>query len=65
MSIFSFVYAIVDAHSVVGAVAGAVATVSSQKVYAWVKKQAASAEADAVALAAKAKAAVAAEVKKV
>jgi hypothetical protein len=61
----SILTAIVDIHSVLGVAVGAVATVSSQKVYAWVSKQSKSAVADAEALAAKAKAAATAEVKKV
>ena len=47
MSIFSIIYAFVDVHSVAGAVAGAVAAVSSKKVYAFVTKQKASAVAAA------------------
>lgn len=46
--------------TLVGAVGGAVATVSSQKVYAFVKKQVTSAKADAPAVVAK----VEADVKK-
>jgi hypothetical protein len=61
MSIFSIVYAVIDAHSVLGAVAGSVVTVSSQKVSAWVSKQSASAKAAVLAETAKA----AAEIKKV
>jgi hypothetical protein len=49
MSILSIVKAVVDLHSVLGAVAGSVATVSSQKVYAFVTKQTASVKAAAAA----------------
>lgn len=44
MSILSFVFGFVSVHNVIAAAAGAVATVSSQKVYAFVTKQTASAK---------------------
>jgi hypothetical protein len=65
MSVLSIVTAVVDAHSVLGAVVGAVAAVSSQKVYAFVQKQTALAKAAVTAEADKVKAAAAAEIKKV
>jgi hypothetical protein len=57
MSILSFLF---TAHSVFGAVAGSVATVSSQKVYAYVAAKTAAAKVAVAAAAAK----VEAEVKK-
>jgi hypothetical protein len=58
----SILTSVVDAHAVFGAVAGAVACVSSQKVYAWVSKQKNSLEARVSALEAKAVADVKAKV---
>lgn len=56
MSVLSFIF---TAHSILGAVAGSVATVSSQKVFAYVSAKTAAAKAAVDAAAAK----VAAEVK--
>jgi hypothetical protein len=58
----SILTAIVDTHSVAGAVAGAVAAVCSSKVYAFVAKQKNSLEARVSALEAKAVAEVKAKV---
>jgi hypothetical protein len=55
---FSVIFALFNLKSLAGAVAGAVATVSSQKVYAYVTKQTASAKAEVAAAAAKVTAAV-------
>jgi hypothetical protein len=62
---FSVIFAFFNFKTLAGAVAGAVATVSSQKVYAYVTKQTASAKAAVAAAEAKVSAAVATEVKKV